>query len=174
MNQRLTQIGNTMQYTDTQHKSFYGLPREIIIGHILPFVGGVRAPQSRINQLQKQFKNFMIASDNFIAAHYRNGSINNGSYIRNFVGCSDAYDNSWREKWGTIISRIDNKILHTSNNEHKTHQRYKAEELTFTAQEWLGFWVEIEEILLSDFKEVDLSTWLFYAEIYRPTTLINY
>lgn len=173
---RLSQMGNNMRFTDPQLKGLHKLPKEIIINRILPFVGGVREKESQKTQLLRrllqQLKDFMCIANDTIFDWFNSRCLSQNGYpvIRIHTISNVVYNDFWRNKWSNLKSQIDNTLYQGG---HREYSKYRAAELNLTTLQWLQFWVDFDEILISEFIQVDLPTWLFYAEIYRPKLLFD-
>ena len=166
--------GDTISYTEDRLTTLNDLPKEVIINHILPFIGGVRSERSkefRITQLQSRLMYCMRVADDTIQSWYTNINYRVGGpgqmIIRDYNMMNGHEHRYWTDWWYVFKHKVDTVIM------DKGRTKYKAADLNFTTSEWLKNWVEIDKISMVDFSLVTMEVWLLYAELYRPKLLVD-
>src|ERR1700753_138925 len=160
---KLTVTGNKMAFTANQLKNFYDLSPEIIVKHILPFVGGVRGSESKITALGNQLKTFLQIAENTF-----NGWAQSSIGIHQSCSCSvpvtigsnGVYNTvQYQDRGVQFKYRIDKTLDPTGN---KYGQKYIQGQLNFPPEKLLEFWIYVDNLSLNELQLVSIETLLLY------------
>jgi hypothetical protein len=159
-----------MRFTDKELSGLHKVPPGVLISHVLPFVGGVRNPESKVTALGNQLKRFLRITESTF-----NNWTNDQITIYTSVSCTIPpeltiyYNRAYIDRWEGLKSRID-RALDPGGN--RPGQRYMQGVLSFSPEKLLEFWIYVDELTLAELHLVPVETLLLYIRAHPMQ--INY
>lgn len=140
----------------SQQASNSTVPRAVLVHHLLPYLSP-KCKEERIQTLQKQLSTFITELDDLLAYLVETNIVPGHPIVLPDTSMENISLDR-RISWEGFKNKIDNCL------KPPIHQMYTEENVCFSVRQVLAFWIDFDQIQLSDLTVVSAENYVVYIE----------